>query len=193
MIEGLKENLGIQIVEASIEDVADIAAVHKQSCIETYVNSVTVITLENIEAAGFDSSKKIDLWRRRIESNDENHKIWVVRDGEKVVGFCYKVKQMDADLHNITGSIYILKEYQKLSIGKQLMAMVIEWFGNKEIPLWVWDQNQNAISFYRKLGFEFTDGEELWAPDKNTPQTTIRLVEMVRKAVATVVDRNEDF
>ncbi|MFP3919446.1 GNAT family N-acetyltransferase [Lysinibacillus telephonicus] len=52
--------------------------------------------------------------------------------------------------------IYIKKKYQKHGLGKVLLNKAIEiaMESNKEkIWLGVWEKNENAIAFYKKIGF----------------------------------------
>ncbi|MFK2827062.1 GNAT family N-acetyltransferase [Bacillus sp. B190/17] len=52
--------------------------------------------------------------------------------------------------------IYIKKKFQKHGIGKYLLnkALEIAIEGNKKkIWLGVWEKNENAIAFYKKMGF----------------------------------------
>ncbi|MFB7138725.1 GNAT family N-acetyltransferase [Gottfriedia sp. NPDC056225] len=52
--------------------------------------------------------------------------------------------------------IYIKKNYQKLGLGKYLFNKASEIaleLNKKKIWLGVWEKNENAISFYKTLGF----------------------------------------
>ena len=53
--------------------------------------------------------------------------------------------------------IYVAKEYHGLKMGKLLMNHCKEYAKSKnfsELWLGVWDQNEKAIAFYKKMGFE---------------------------------------
>ncbi len=53
--------------------------------------------------------------------------------------------------------IYVAKEYHGLKIGQQLMYQCKAYAkSNNYSELWlgVWDQNEKAIAFYKKMGFE---------------------------------------
>ncbi|WP_066050724.1 GNAT family N-acetyltransferase [Robertmurraya korlensis] len=65
--------------------------------------------------------------------------------------------------------IYIKSKFQKHGLGKYLLQKAIEMAmerHKKEIWLGVWEKNENAIAFYKKMGFvqtgvhSFTMGEE---------------------------------
>lgn len=53
--------------------------------------------------------------------------------------------------------IYVLKEFQKHGLGKQLYDKALERahaLGKSRIWLGVWEHNHNALAFYSKIGFE---------------------------------------
>ncbi|KGR76284.1 GNAT family N-acetyltransferase [Ureibacillus sinduriensis] len=65
--------------------------------------------------------------------------------------------------------IYIKSKYQKHGLGKYLLNQAIEMavaLRKREIWLGVWEKNENAIAFYKKMGFvqtgahSFCMGEE---------------------------------
>ncbi|MBP1934940.1 GNAT family N-acetyltransferase [Ammoniphilus resinae] len=52
--------------------------------------------------------------------------------------------------------IYIKKEYQKHGLGKYLLNKAMEIAmecHKKKVWLGVWEKNENAIAFYKKMGF----------------------------------------
>jgi diamine N-acetyltransferase len=65
--------------------------------------------------------------------------------------------------------IYIKNKFQKLGLGKYLLnkAMVIAMERNKKkIWLGVWEKNENAIAFYRKMGFVQTGTHSFYMADE---------------------------
>ena len=51
----------------------------------------------------------------------------------------------------------VLKEYRGHGIGRRLMIKTHEWItaqGVKEVELFVWERNPNAIRFYEQLGYQ---------------------------------------
>ncbi|MDW7614833.1 GNAT family N-acetyltransferase [Peribacillus simplex] len=65
--------------------------------------------------------------------------------------------------------IYIKDKFQKLGIGKCLQnkAMEIAMEHNKKkIWLGVWEKNENAIAFYKKLGFVQTGAHSFYMGDE---------------------------
>lgn len=70
--------------------------------------------------------------------------------------------------------IYVLRAYQRCGIGKNLLASVAEALraqGFRKAYLWVLRENDRAIRFYERNGFQF-DGVE---------ETDIRAVPVVEK------------
>ncbi|WML44602.1 GNAT family N-acetyltransferase [Neobacillus sp. PS3-40] len=65
--------------------------------------------------------------------------------------------------------IYIKNKFQKHGLGKYLLnkAMVIAMERNKKkIWLGVWEKNENAIAFYRKMGFVQTGTHSFYMADE---------------------------
>ena len=53
--------------------------------------------------------------------------------------------------------VAVLEEYRGQGIGRQLMTKCHEWItaqGVKEVELFVWEDNPNAIRFYGQLGYQ---------------------------------------
>ncbi|WP_142829481.1 GNAT family N-acetyltransferase [Planococcus soli] len=64
--------------------------------------------------------------------------------------------------------IYVRKAFQKLGIGKQLLNKAIEMAhqqDKKTIWLGVWENNDNALAFYRKKGFVQTGSHSFYMGD----------------------------
>ena len=64
--------------------------------------------------------------------------------------------------------IYVRKAFQKYGFGKQLMNKAIEMAreqNKKSIWLGVWEENANAIAFYRKKGFVQTGSHSFFMGD----------------------------
>ena len=53
-------------------------------------------------------------------------------------------------------ALYVLKKYQKHGVGKALLSKHSELFGDRRITLFVLKGNENAVGFYKKMGFDFT-------------------------------------
>ena len=65
--------------------------------------------------------------------------------------------------------IYIKNKFQKHGIGKYLLNKAIEIAmecNKKKIWLGVWEKNENAIAFYKKMGFVHTDSHSFHMGDE---------------------------
>lgn len=65
--------------------------------------------------------------------------------------------------------IYIKNKFQKLGIGKYLLNKALEIAlerDKKKIWLGVWEKNENAIAFYKKMGFVQTGSHSFFMGDE---------------------------
>jgi ribosomal protein S18 acetylase RimI-like enzyme len=65
--------------------------------------------------------------------------------------------------------IYLKRKFQKHGLGKYLLnkALEIAMEGNKKnIWLGVWEKNENALAFYKKLGFVQTGAHSFYMGDE---------------------------
>jgi diamine N-acetyltransferase len=65
--------------------------------------------------------------------------------------------------------IYIKKEFQKHGLGKNLLEMAIgiaTEHNKQKIWLGVWEKNENAIAFYKKMGFVQTGAHSFYMGDE---------------------------
>jgi ribosomal protein S18 acetylase RimI-like enzyme len=94
---------------------------------------------------------------------NENHGLFIAEMGEKLVGFAHVIIN-DAPPFPIVvprrfailDSIVVKASYQKHGVGKMLMDKMQAWAidkGATSIELNVYEFNENAISFYEKLGY----------------------------------------
>lgn len=146
-----RENLKIEILDAAPEDARKIIAVQKEIWLATYPNEEYGITIEDINSIDWEDSNRIARWQKNIVENTETNKIWVAKEGDKIVGFCSAIKGKE---RNRVATIYVLPEYQKGGIGQNLMQKALEWLGTeKDIIVSTAKYNSGAIDFYRKSGF----------------------------------------
>ncbi|MGG0738938.1 GNAT family N-acetyltransferase [Niallia taxi] len=61
--------------------------------------------------------------------------------------------------------IYVKSQYQKLGLGKQLFNKALDvsrQLNKKKIWLGVWEKNENAIAFYKRIGFVQTGSHSFY-------------------------------
>ena len=101
----------------------------------------------------------------------------VAKDKEKVVGFAVYSPSRDEDLMDAgeVVAIYILSEYYGHKIGYRLMNEAVSRLSEyNTIFVWVLEQNERAIRFYHRYGFEF-DGCKKQL-NLGTPVPAVRMI-----------------
>ncbi len=101
----------------------------------------------------------------------------VAKDQEKVVGFAVYSPSRDEDLTDAgeVVAIYVLSEYYGHKIGYRLMNEAVSRLSEyNTIFVWVLEQNERAIRFYHRYGFEF-DGSKKQL-NLGTPVPAVRLI-----------------
>ena len=102
-----------------------------------------------------------ETYKELIKS--ENNKIFLLEVENKVVGIC-NVNIIDLEETNLIegrtilqiGNIGVLPDYQGYGYGKMLIEFIKKYKFHKKIDtlqLIVWDFNEKAIKFYKKMGF----------------------------------------
>lgn len=139
----------IIIRKATIDDAFEKGYVHYHAWNEAYTG---LIDQEYLDSRSLEKCVSI---AKRYPDNT-----YVALVNKRVVGFaCYMPYRGD-DLHHAgeINAIYVLKEFNGMGIGKQLMdRCFLELSEYTQVALWVLQSNIHAIRFYEKLGFQ-TDG-----------------------------------
>ncbi|WP_125588977.1 GNAT family N-acetyltransferase [Companilactobacillus jidongensis] len=134
------------IRESNIKDAEGIATVNLESWQETYSGIVDADFLNSM-----DLSKAVDRWTGFL--NDPDVKIFVDVEKDTVVGYIRaEVKNGKACI----GAIYLLKDYQKMGIGKELLLKGLDYLKQqnyKNIFVDVLFDNPTKY-FYQKFGAE---------------------------------------
>ncbi len=144
------EESSFEVVEASLSDAEGIFIVQKACWLLTYPNAEVGITAEMIEKRFADTPTRIQRWRDRIESQ----KMWIAKQGGRVIGFCAAVKT--GEEHRVA-SLYVAPRVQSKGVGSALMEVTLAYLGtHKDIFVNVASYNERAIRFYGKFGFDIT-------------------------------------
>lgn len=150
----------IVVRAAQIEDAPTIAGVHVASWTTTYA--------ELLAGTGGRGSPNLEeteaQWRDRIPRiRDEGYRTWVAeRDGD-IAGYAFTQPTEDDDLDPLEiaelRALYLHPDHQGAGIGKLLLDKAVAGMrsqGFLQATLWVIDDNDGAIRFYRREG---------WRPD----------------------------
>lgn len=143
--------------EATIADIAALGRLHAITWAETYNASNPNIQLRQYQ------------WHKAF--NEENDGSWfclVIADkNNELVGFAkgkiYK-DENSSGLHGDLNKIYLLKDYQRLGLGKKLFGLVVQTFLNKGVnDMILFGTPQNPSCFFH----EAMGGERLYSEKGN--------------------------
>lgn len=93
----------------------------------------------------------------------EKAELFYVRFGEKDIGNC--AIYMNGGSIGFISSIALKKEWQNKGIGKRLWRAIVTQAKTKRIQvieLLVYEKNDTAINFYKKLGFKKKEIDNSW-------------------------------
>lgn len=101
------------------------------------------------------------------ETFPKRTKVFVALDGEKVVG----TVSLDKSWYSDDGEYYILTvfvdvNYHKLGIGKMLIRKIEEYAKEVKAKRLVIPASIFGCEFYRKLGYEYVNGEKVLNEEK---------------------------
>lgn len=149
--------MNLKIIDAKQEDSLEIEKIKKAVWLSTYLNREFNILEEDLnEQFGNENELKIKASKREINVDKLVH-YYVAKVDNKNVGVLASKKR--DNILELT-SLYILVEYQHCGIGKKLVEKLIQDNPNDNIILEVATYNENAINFYKKLGFIETGKKE---------------------------------
>ncbi|KZZ84346.1 GNAT family N-acetyltransferase [Bacillus sp. SJS] len=128
-------------------------------------------TAENMEAY---LEKAFELKQVEKELSNPFSEFYFIYFNEELAGYL-KVNINDAQSEKMDDEsleverIYIRTRFQKQGLGKVLLNKAVERAGEqgkKKIWLGVWEKNENAIAFYRKMGFVQTGAHSFYMGDE---------------------------
>lgn len=138
--------------------IADLELLQKLS-IETFASTYQHLnTKENFEKYINASFNKLQLSK---ELEDSNIEFYFLQKENKTIGYLKlnegiaQTEKMPTHCYEVE-RIYLLKTHQGKGYGRALIEKAIEVASSKnkkELWLGVWEKNQGAIEFYKKMGF----------------------------------------
>lgn len=142
----------MEIVPVTNENAADGGRIIYEAWGETYRGLMPDDILDG---------RQLDKCIERAHMNMENKALCYV-DGEAAGTIVTLTEARDFCTYGDSGEIvalYVLKKFQHMGIGKALIQWGIEHLkaiGKTRITLFVLKGNDNAVGFYKHMGFEFT-------------------------------------
>ncbi|WP_309107057.1 GNAT family N-acetyltransferase [Arthrobacter sp.] len=165
MIQGGTGPLSVR--QAGPKDAEELSLVHVLSWKETYAG-----VLSDGFLAGLNPTARLEMWKRILEGpRVSDH--WVACDADRIVGFAGREQpeQQHPGQPALLWGLYVLQSHQCLGLGRKLLEAAL---GDGPASLWVAAQNERAIAFYRRFGFQPDGAEDAIAEWENLK--TIRMV-----------------
>jgi diamine N-acetyltransferase len=147
--------MNIKIKQCTIENLPQLQEISCETFNETFKDQNS---LENMNAY---LERAFNVNRLEKELSTINSHFFFVYFNNEVGGYL-KVNTQEAQSENMGEDsleierIYVRGKFQKLGLGKYLINKAIEIAveqGKNKIWLGVWEKNENAIAFYKKIGF----------------------------------------
>ena len=146
----------LEIRDASPDDAEAINTVLYEAWLATYPNEEAGVTIEDIEDSYKDrfSDERLKKSRERLTNLPENERRLVAVSGDRVIGVARVIRE---EGNGKLQTLYVLPEYQGKGVGTALWEEGKRFFDpGQDIYLEVADYNENAINFYKRLGFTET-------------------------------------
>ncbi|MES9684772.1 GNAT family N-acetyltransferase [Bacillus sp. AFS001701] len=158
----------INITKCSSKDSYKLQQIGYETFNETFKHQNT---LENMNAY---LERAFNLNQIEEELLNESSQFFFIHFNQTVAGYL-KVNIDDAQSEEMGDEsleierIYIKKEFQKHGLGKVLYNKALEIaeeLNKKKIWLGVWEKNENAIAFYKKMGFVHNGSHSFYMGDE---------------------------
>ncbi|MTT30864.1 GNAT family N-acetyltransferase [Terrilactibacillus sp. BCM23-1] len=158
----------INIKKCTLEDLRQLQEISYETFNETFKHQNSP---ENINAY---LERAFNLKQLEKELSNISSQFFFVYVNNEVAGYL-KVNLNDAQSEEMGDEsleierIYIMNKFQKQGLGTYLLnkAMEIAVESNfKKIWLGVWEKNENAIAFYKKMGFVQTGAHSFYMGDE---------------------------
>lgn len=149
-------NNNIHIKKATESDLQEIVDLLHQVWDETYTVMIPNHIIEHIKSDWL-TAEKIN------EQISNNNIIFnIATNSEKIIG----VLTADCSAEKChLNRLYILSDYQRNGIGKQLLNSLINNYRFDEVEIFVEEENKKAINFYKKQNFIEIDRDKVVVED----------------------------
>jgi len=145
----------IDIQKVTLKNIDQLQKIGRQTFFETFSSGNTEDNMKKY------LEEELSITKLTTELNDNNAEFYFANHDEKVIGYLkLNFGQSQTELQDDKAleieRIYVLKDYQGKSVGQILYEKAIQIARKKcaeYIWLGVWEENESAISFYKKNGF----------------------------------------
>lgn len=143
------------ITKAKLQDAKTLAQIAKDSFLTAHGHSASKKDIENYVAANFNEATFLAEL-----ANPENH-YYIIYYNDVIAGYSkitLNTSHATIDTQNVTymSRLYLLEDFYGKNLGKLLFDFNIEFSKqHNQLGVWlfVWVENQRAINFYTKRGF----------------------------------------
>lgn len=164
-----------EVCIATVADAADIARIHQESAVLTYMNDRIGITREEMVKYLGSREEARTRWENYLQTQDPEAHITVLKISDRVVGFCRVRRDTDAGKVEM---LYLDPAHAGKGMGGEIFQESLQWLGEEQpIELDVASYNSRAIRFYERFGFR---KQGFAKPLVTTGGKRIPLVTMVR-------------
>ncbi len=170
----------IQIERPKVHNIDEVHTLLHKTFLATYSNSelnITEALIKELIPEAFDDAK-LEQQKERIIHPPKNSFYVIAKIDEIIVGVCFAVQKEE---HVHLRSMYVLPEYQRRGVGKALWNALFKWSDKKKpIVVHVATYNENAIRFYKSLGFvdtgkRFTEERHVLSNGISIPELEMKL------------------
>ncbi|MFJ8248148.1 GNAT family N-acetyltransferase [Peribacillus asahii] len=160
--------MAINIKKCTIEDVCILQEVGYETFNETFKQQNSPANMKAYLESAF------NLKQLEKELSNTSSEFFFVYFNDEVAGYL-KFNINDAQSEEMSDEsleierIYIKNKFQKHGLGKYLLNKSMEIameHNKKKIWLGVWEKNENAIAFYKKMGFVRTGSHSFYMGDE---------------------------
>lgn len=144
------------IVRATISDATLLVHIGKTSFLESHGMSASKKDIDAYVNLKFNEATFLE------EINDADNYFYIIHSDSTPIGYSkiiFNVSHPNIPFKNVTKMerLYVLKEFHHLKLGLELLKFnVQESKKHYQAGMWlyVWTENQRALNFYNKVGFQ---------------------------------------
>jgi hypothetical protein len=167
-LDSLRRQLRVEpwdIRRATPDDAQAVARLHAESWRSAYRGSLSDEYLEERVFAD-----RLSLWSEKFSSRDSDALLVLLAScGAEPIGFVCAILDQDETWGALIDNLHVLPAWKGKGLGRKLMVEAARWVAGRRpgspLHLWVIEGNEEARSFYERLGGRPLD-RKLWsAPD----------------------------
>lgn len=169
---GFRSSEACEMVEitwrsATQADAASIAAIHVASWRDAYAP-----ILDPEFLAGPVEADRLALWSMRLRTAGPMQLVHVAEDPSRtLVGFVCAYRNCDPDWGSLVDNLHVLPQMRGRSIGERLLRSAARRLKDKGsqmgLHLWVFEANESALRFYKRLGAQIVERDVSRIPAAN--------------------------